>query len=767
MKRISNILIIFILLASILAEPTSVKAAETSASVAIPVNTGLVGDDNAVKSYTLDLPSGVSAASINTNSLKYTGNNTLDGSITVENGKIRLKLKGVANTKTLTNLVGYQSSFEEEFFTNPSNSIWRYSDGVRWQINEYSEASDSLISKDVPAEDSSIPSDHPPRTIVSAAPMQDTNYLKWYDGAKTKVIDSKYVIPSTIKPVWDDKKSSNTIKEPPKFKNGKVIVNYAIPWYVVTAGPDAGKIRLQTYENVSDEATHPLVGHAQGREFKVNVFYYYIADAKVPTYSYSGSISFNYSPITEPTLDGSVIVVQPNPNPTKGDGSDVSVTLKVNGELLAFTDSSNIEEWIFYAKESGSSDVKMKKDYGKVQTSSRTFDDFKIPKAKFASGEYEQEYTLTVTVRFSKPLISAGGDIPSITKTMKAKVGVYTGPQPSYMPDPPPTLPSGKPPVAVLDVPDTVVAGENFTISGGGSYDPDGTIKSYVWDTPAVVDAISGKYGETKYPLSAIGTTQTVVLEVVDNDGLSGVTSKKIDVVAPVPQAKVEVRGSLKQNRRVTLHNASRNEADAFPLVESKTKFTVVPISGGSASDIKYSGSLSGVNDKDILFRQPGTYRATITVENTAGYTGTSSTTFVIVPDETPTALISVPREAYRDPGNGNKASATIDDLSFSPDYDYLARRLWEYRYDSNNNGSFDDESWVILSNDNENRLTFMPTQVGRYEIKLTVFEEFGQPTIDEFVTDADRRSADSGTQNSIEKIITVYNRAPVTDWTW
>lgn len=181
---------------------------------------------------------------------------------------------------------------------------------------------------------------------------------------------------------------------------------------MVTAGPDAGKIRLQTYENVSDEATHPLVGHAQGREFKVNVFYYYIADAKVPTYSYSGSISFNYSPITEPTLDGSVIVVQPNPNPTKGDGSDVSVTLKVNGELLAFTDSSNIEEWIFYAKESGSSDVKMKKDYGKVQTSSRTFDDFKIPKAKFASGEYEQEYTLTVTVRFSKPLISAGGDIP-------------------------------------------------------------------------------------------------------------------------------------------------------------------------------------------------------------------------------------------------------------------------------------------------------------------------------------------------------------------
>ncbi|MNC49064.1 hypothetical protein D3C75_982140 [compost metagenome] len=57
--------------------------------------------------------------------------------------------------------------------------------------------------------------------------------------------------------------------------------------------------------------------------------------------------------------------------------------------------------------------------------------------------------------------------------------------------------------------------------------------------------------------------------------------------------------------------------------------------------------------------------------------------------------------------------------------------------------------------------------KVGRYEIRLTVTEEFDQPTIDEFVTAADRKSANTDTQSAAEKVLTVYNRAPVVDWSW
>ncbi|MNF14740.1 hypothetical protein D3C80_2170640 [compost metagenome] len=56
---------------------------------------------------------------------------------------------------------------------------------------------------------------------------------------------------------------------------------------------------------------------------------------------------------------------------------------------------------------------------------------------------------------------------------------------------------------------------------------------------------------------------------------------------------------------------------------------------------------------------------------------------------------------------------------------------------------------------------------MGRYEIRLTVTEEFGQPTIDAFVTAADRKSANTDTQPLLERIVTVENRPPTSDWSW
>ncbi|MNN44051.1 hypothetical protein D3C81_1583240 [compost metagenome] len=126
-----------------------------------------------------------------------------------------------------------------------------------------------------------------------------------------------------------------------------------------------------------------------------------------------------------------------------------------------------------------------------------------------------------------------------------------------------------------------------------------------------------------------------------------------------------------------------------------------------------------------------------------------------------------MPNTVYRDPSNGNKASISIDDLSISPDYDYLAKRVWEYRYDSDNDGNFAEEAWVLINNGNLDRINFYPTEVGRYEIRITTKEEFGQPTIDEFVTVNDRKSADTANQNVAERIVTVLNRPPLSDWSW
>jgi len=157
-------------------------------------------------------------------------------------------------------------------------------------------------------------------------------------------------------------------------------------------------------------------------------------------------------------------------------------------------------------------------------------------------------------------------------------------------------------------------------------------------------------------------------------------------------------------------------------------------------------------------------------VENTEGYSDTSTTTFTITPDEPPIVIFSMQPKAYRVPENGNKTSIFIDDFSFSPDGDLVAHRVWQYRYDSDNDGSFQDESWITFGDGNLDHLNLQVNEVGKYEVRATETEEFGQPTINEFVTVADRKSADSyssSAQPVSERIVEVLNRGPEGDWTW
>ncbi|MFC6652896.1 hypothetical protein [Paenibacillus rhizoplanae] len=523
------------------------------------------------------------------------------------------------------------------------------------------------------------------------------------------------------------------------------------------------EITEQTYVNQDADSSHPLVGHAQGRKYEVTATYYYKADAKVPTYSYSGSVSFSYTPITEPTLDGGVSILKPSPNPAKFEGKDTEVSLRVKGDLLAYNNSSNIEEWIFYAKETGSSDVKTKKDYGKVLNSTQTFDNFVIPKSR--GSNVKQEYTLTVTVRFTKPVVTGSGTVSSLSKTMKATVEVSDSPIPTT---PPPTN-NNKPPKAILDVSEEVMAGEETLIYGKGSYDPDGTIVDYKYNTPGAVEPVSGPFGWTWYPLSSLGQ-HSVRLTVTDNGGLTGSTSAKINVIQPIPKAVIDVKGTKKENRKVTLLSKSRSP-EHYPIDETKTQWTISPVSGGTAADIKYLGNLSGMNSKDVLFKKPGTFKATLTVTNTAGFGDSTSMTFDIIPDEPPVVYFSAPGKIYRDPANGNQAVAALTDMSFSPDYDFLAHRKWEYRYDAENDGDFSNNPWVPFNDANVSTLNLILYEVGRYEVRLTVTEEFDQPTIEEFITPADRKSRDSYSsappQPIAERVIEVYNRAPAVDWSW
>ncbi|MCL6601470.1 MAG: PKD domain-containing protein [Paenibacillus sp.] len=723
----------------------------TQCSIALPITTGLIGSDNSAKTFFLNMPSGVTSTSIVASTLRYNGNNVVIGNPSVENGKIKITLKGTENIKTLDNIEGYRASYTAMYTTTIYNSIWLYSDGRRWQINEYDENNNRMKTKDVNAADG-YPSRNPPRTVVTAGPFQDKDYLKWYNGSATEVIDSADIIQSSITPVLYD--NSPYVSTPPKFKNGRIIINYYIP-------------NLVPYE---PEPNDGLSGKAEGRKYFAYASYYYKATAKLTTYSYGGVVTLDYNLPTEPTLTSSVTILKPNPNPTRFENTDVPVQLSLMGTLAAYTDTSNISEWVFYAKEKGvESTLQTKKDYTKTLTSNRPFD-FIIPKLRITSDNYRQEYDLTVTVRFTRPVVTSTGTINSLSERVGAIVEVYKNTPTIEIP--PPVIPNasvGKPPVAVIMVPDTVKAGEEFVMSGGGSYDPDGTIKDYSWNTPGIGDIVIGSHSTTWYPVSSIGENN-IGLTVTDNEGMTGSTGKFITVIEPLPEARLQIQGTKKQNRKVTLHSTSTSPT-RYPLKDELTRITISAVSGGTSSDIKYSGSLDGVKDKDVLFKQPGTYKATIYVENTLGYSATNSITFDIQPDKSPMIYFSLQSTVYRNPDQGNKAIISIDDMSFSPDSDLISRRLWEYRYDSDNDGTFEDEPWIVFSDANLHRLNLEVNEVGKYEVKVTEFEEFGQPTIDEFVTAGDRKSASSYTSKDSQplnqRVVDVKNRAPQGDWAW
>lgn len=757
MKRVGSLFLALILIISgFPGQIVSSAGSNTkSGTVSVPISSGLVGDDNNAKVFTFDLPSGVDASSINLSTLKYNGTNIVN-SIQISNSKIKLNLKGVEANKTVQ--VKGLFNGKDKFKTAIGNSIWRYADGRTWQINDYSPSTDTMTTKDLPAPDSIYPSERVPKVTVNAASPQFTVGRFWKT-LNMESVDEKYVDQNSIEIMITD--IDGWVRNA-YSKGNKIIIAYDIP---ITAADDAG------WKDVTETANPPVVYPAFGRFYSASILYYYIASAKMPTYSYSGTVNFDYSLPTEPTLLGEVNLFKPNPNPTQATGSDIPVTLSLKGLLSAYTDTSNIQEWVFYAKETGNdSSLLTKKDYNKVLTSTQTFD-FKIPKSKTTSSKFTQEYSLSVVVRFTKPVITADGTISSLTQTFSSNAGTYNGPSQtptvSPNPTPTPTPAAGKPPEARISMPDQVVAGEKFSVSGADSFDPDGTIVKYTWQHPNIQDALYGKSSETRYGLDSIDTTQTITLTVVDNDGLTATTSRDIKVVAPAPAAKLQIRGTLKENRKITLHNATKNVSDDFPITTGKTRFTVSAVSGGTNADIKYSGTLAGTDDADILIKAAGQYKATLYVENTAGYTGTQTLTFTVEPDQAPVPYISMPNTVYRDPTNGNKASITIDDLSISPDYDFLAKRVWEYRYDSDNDGNYAEEAWGLINNGNLDRINFYPTEVGRYEIRLTVKEEFGQPTIDEFVTVNDRKSADTATQNVVERIVTVLNRPPLSDWSW
>ncbi|OAH58662.1 hypothetical protein AWH48_16830 [Domibacillus aminovorans] len=348
--------------------------------------------------------------------------------------------------------------------------------------------------------------------------------------------------------------------------------------------------------------------------------------------------------------------------------------------------------------------------------------------------------------------------------TAKATVIVSATP-PEPEPEPIPNLD----PEVEIQGPVVVRAGEEFCLHASAS-DRDGEIISYDWN----YNAIGSLWGQTGCGLYYNKEGEkTVQVTVTDDAGGTASDTHTILVVPPTPIADFKQEGALKENRKWTVTDTTSTPVK-FPIVEEKWTIEAVDPANNVPEIIKYKGSLTEDKVIDILMKKEGKYKVTRFVRNS--YSDPDKNwnekivEYTVRPDEKPTADFATVTAKLRDDVKERPALSqtrvSVQDDSGSND-DFIGQRVWSYQFDSNNDGKFDsnDDDPVIFSDGNEETPYFDTNKVGKYKIGLLAIEEFAQPTIEEFVTEADRRRDDTSDKPSSESVVEVKNIRPVVSY--
>ncbi len=342
----------------------------------------------------------------------------------------------------------------------------------------------------------------------------------------------------------------------------------------------------------------------------------------------------------------------------------------------------------------------------------------------------------------------------------------------------------GKPPVAVITGPSERMAGDNIIFSGGSSFDPDGTIVDYIWDIPgANIVRNNGRTITVWYPNEG---EYDLFLTVVDNDGMIGECMTSIKITPPVPTAAIDITGTLKENRKVTVSGAGSSSPTHYPI----NKYTWTMTNGAYA---RYIGTFGSDVSKEMLLKKAQAYQFNLRVDSTYGLSDSESKTITITPDVAPVADFSVTTQVLRDPKNSNTATITATNLSKSTDGDTIKKTVMFYAYDSDNDGDFTDETWYYSKDgttwsasgltysqldsfdlynlsgaSNPATFTLKTNQVGKYKFECKTIEDIpAADTIPSLLTASDYKTGITLTSKpNSAKIVEVINTAPQVSFT-
>ncbi|MGG3471552.1 hypothetical protein ABES02_29310 [Neobacillus pocheonensis] len=713
---------------------------------------------------TITVPYPTDALSIDESSFSFTGNNNV--TITkVDNDENNKKVIVTLHSSTteridIGTVYGFLNEYKERFQTAPGNDIWRYVGGRAWQKNTWLR---SCFCQPPPikynATDSSNPSAYPPDMSVGTYAHPDLPSPRgaiWFDGSDVKA--GKTGIDNTRD------STSNLFIDPSSIilsqRRGDIYADsfgqseldydkeYLFSGRNIPGIQDSDKTRTQFVDITNDASRPPGIGFGpdvEGRRYYVNLYYAVEAQAQIIQYVFTGGISFKYTPSPDWTLTASAIA---EPRSTVFDPSNPNTTVAVTtiGTLSKSVDPGAIDHWIIYQRKEPdhdpSEDYKSPEIKGDGTLTGQDSHNFTIPASDVGNADYTQNFKTRVYVFFKGNCVGQNCkfDGSQYYLDAPADTSVEITQQPVPPPPPPdPPIPLQKPTACIRNNP-TVRAGDYLQISGSCSYSPNGAITKFDWSTPGSANKLTNQMsGQVVYFNEG---TNSIGLTITDEKGMSASASSSVKVTPPYPIACIDIKsGTLKQNRKITIDGSCSSSPEMFPI--NSYSWSITPVSGGTVSDIK-PGTAFYSTENDILFKNPGVYKLTLTVTNTKNLSDTTTRQVTITPDYKPIADFDVVGSILRDPNNGNQATIEIWDRSYSIDGDPITQRDWYIIYDTNNNGSFSDETPILINSGNSTHITYVTNQVGKYRIMLSVTESFGQPTIPQFITASDYRSSNT-----------------------
>lgn len=226
-----------------------------------------------------------------------------------------------------------------------------------------------------------------------------------------------------------------------------------------------------------------------------------------------------------------------------------------------------------------------------------------------------------------------------------------------------------------------------------------------------------------------------VVINYTSIDGQKIQFIKWVVVYSTKPKAQFKLEGTYKQMRKLFVTNTSLLANDElvlenFPITSYQWEFGTI---SGEAGSLKTRNGGTDVY-KEFLYKKPGTYQITLRAVNTLGRVSEPYILqYFIAPDVPPAIEICLDNSVL---GRNEAISAYHYHVS-STDGDIIKSNTIELWYDSNNDGIYNQ--LLNTFNGSNGFPSYTPTKLGRYKFINRVEEDYGQDTLQEFVTPSDK----------------------------